>query len=130
MTSQRGASMSAMVAVLLPALLVVIGLVVDGGAQAAANARAERVAAAAARAASDDTASVRLGGGAASAAAAIASAQRLIDAEDGVTGSVVVSGGQVIVHTTVTVPTSLLSLIGISQLKGTGSAVAALTPDR
>lgn len=130
MASQRGASMTAMVAVLLPALLVVIGLVVDGGAQASADARAERVAAAAARAASDNTAQTRLGGRTVGAGEAIAVAQRVIGAASGVTGSVEVSGGQVMVHTSVAVPTTLLSLIGITQLHGSGTAVAALTPDR
>jgi len=130
MTSQRGASMTAMVAVLLPALLVVIGLVVDGGAQAAAVARAERVAAAAARAASDATAQTRLGGGPVITGPAITAAQRLIAAEEGVSGSVEVSGDRVIVHTTCSAPTTMLSLIGITQLRGTGTAAAALTPDR
>jgi Flp pilus assembly protein TadG len=122
--------MTSMVAVLIPALMLVIGLVIDGGAQAAANARAERVAAAAARAASDDTADARLRGEAASAGRAIAAAQRLISAEPGMRGSVEVRTQRVEVHTEVEVPTSLLSLIGISTLRGTGSAVSTLTPDR
>lgn len=62
MRDQRGLSLSPFLVILLPALLVMIGLVVDGGAQAAAARHAERVAASAARAGSDAAAADRLSG--------------------------------------------------------------------
>ncbi len=130
MGSQRGMSLSPFIAVLLPALLVMIGLVVDGGAQAAAANRAERVAAAAARAASDDTAAARLAGGQLNVAHAITVAQQRVAAETGVSAQVSVQGGQILVRTKVVTATTLLNLIGINELTATGSAQAQLTADR
>lgn len=129
MRNQRGMSLSPFVAILLPALLVMIGLVVDGGAQAAAARRSELVAAAAARAAVDDTAAARLAGAQPNIAHAIAVAHNAIAAA-GVTGDVQVVAGRVVVHTTDTVSTSLLSLIGITKLTASGSAEAELVADR
>ncbi|MBA3021227.1 hypothetical protein [Propionicimonas sp.] len=130
MGSQRGMSLSPFIAVLLPALLVMIGLVVDGGAQAAAANRAERIAAAAARAASDDTAAARLAGGQLNVAHAITVAQQRVAAETGVSAQVSVQGGQILVRTKVVTATTLLNLIGINELTATGSAQAQLTADR
>ena len=130
MGSQRGMSLSPFIAVLLPALLVMIGLVVDGGAQAAAANRAERVAAAAARAASDDTAAARLAGGQLNVAHAITVAQQRVASETGVSAQVSVQGGQILVRTKVVTATTLLNLIGINELTATGSAQAQLTADR
>lgn len=130
MGSQRGMSLSPFIAVLLPALLVMIGLVVDGGAQAAAANRAERVAAAAARAASDDTAAARLAGGQLNVAHAITVAQQRVAAETGVSAQVSVQGGQILVRTKVVTATTMLNLIGINELTATGSAQAQLTADR
>jgi len=110
--------------------MVVIGLVVDGGAQVAASRRAERVAAAAARAACDDTARARLSGATVNPSQAIAVAQRTISGSEGVTGDVQVSSGRVVVHTKVVTKTILLSLVGIGELSATGSAEAALVADR
>jgi len=123
-------SLSPFIAVLLPALLVMIGLVVDGGAQAAAANRAERIAAAAARAASDDTAAARLAGGQLNVAHAITVAQQRVAAETGVSAQVSVQGGQILVRTKVVTATTLLNLIGINELTATGSAQAQLTADR
>jgi hypothetical protein len=130
MRDQRGMSLSPFIAVVVPALLVMIGLVVDGGAQAAASRRAEWVAAAAARAATDDTAAARLAGQTPDNAHAIAVARRIIEVEPGFSGEVSVAANRVVVHITTTTPTVLLSLIGIQQLTASGSAEAELIADR
>jgi Flp pilus assembly protein TadG len=122
-------SLSPFIAILLPALLVMIGLVIDGGAQAAAARRAESVAAAAARAAADDSAAAKLAGAKPNIAHAIAVAHSAIAAA-GIAGEVQVVAGRVVVHTKATVATSLLSLIGITKLTASGSAEAELVADR
>lgn len=128
--SQRGVSLTPMVAMLLPALLLMIGLVVDGGAQAAASSRAERLAAAAARAASDDIAAARLAGTTPNVAHAVTVAQKVIASEPGVSAEVTLMNDRVVVHTRAVVTTVLLSLVGIDQLAASGHAEAELTPDR
>lgn len=123
-------SLSPFVVILLPALLVVIGLVVDGGAQATAARHAERTAAFAARAGSDAAAGERLAGAVSSDAAAAAAAQRALDRDPEVSGSVRLVDGAVVVRTEARVHTVLLSLIGINELTARGSAQADLSPDR
>lgn len=125
MRDERGVSLSAMFAVVVLALLLMAGLVVDGGAQAEASRRAELGAAAAARAAADETATTRLAGKSVDAGAAVAAAQRMLD-EAGVSGSVTLSGGRVRVSTRAEVGTVFLSLIGIDKLSANGSAEAEL----
>lgn len=127
---QRGMSMSVFIAVSVLALLLVAGLVVDGGAQAVAARRAELVAAAAARAAADQTAAARLAGQRPEAAAAIAAAQRVLADSGGVTGEVRFVEGRVRVSTTAAVDTVFLGLIGIQRLTGRGSAEADLIANR
>lgn len=129
MHDQRGMSLSPFVAVVVPALLVMIGLVVDGGAQATAARQAERVAGAAARAATDSAAGVRLAGRP-NLERAAAAARATISAEPGVSGEVQVRSGRVVVKTVVVTQTLLLNLIGIAQLSASGSAEAELLPDR
>lgn len=127
MPNERGQSMSSFIAVVVFALLVVTGLVVDGGAQAAASRNAELVASAAARAASDETATRRLAGRPIDRGTAIAAARRVIDANPGVSGSVSLSGnGTVLVSTRSAVDTVFLSLIGIGSLPASGRAEAQL----
>jgi Flp pilus assembly protein TadG len=123
-------SLSVFVAVSVLALLLVAGLVVDGGAQAVAARRAELVAAAAARAAADDTATARLAGQRAEAGSAIAAAQQVLTDSRDVTGDVRLVGGRVVVSTTSGVDTVFLSLIGITRLVGHGSAEAELVANR
>jgi Flp pilus assembly protein TadG len=123
-------SLSVLVAVSVLALLLVAGLVVDGGAQAVAARRAELVAAAAARAAADDTATARLAGQRAEAGSAIAAAQQVLTDSRDVTGDVRLVGGRVVVSTTSGVDTVFLSLIGITRLVGHGSAEAELVANR
>jgi len=130
MREERGLSMSAFVAVVVLALLVVAGLVVDGGAQAVAARRAELVASAAARAAADETAAARLAGREPDAGAAIATAQRVLAGSGDVTGEVRLVAGRVRVSTTTTVEPVFLSLIGIQRLVGRGAAEADLVSNR
>jgi hypothetical protein len=130
MRDQRGMSLSVFVAVAVLALLLVAGLVVDGGAQAVAARRAELVAAAAARAAADETAAARLAGQSPVVIEAIAAAQKVLTDSRDVTGEVRLVGGRVQVTTTSGVDTVFLSLIGITRLIGTGSAEADLVANR
>jgi hypothetical protein len=130
MRDQQGMSLSPFVVGVLPALLIMIGLVVDGGAQSAAQRQAEGLAAAAARAAADDTAAARLAGGTVDVAHAIARAQAVIATRPGVAAEVTVDDGRVRVHTRASVPTVLLSLIGVDELQAHGSAEADLVGDR
>ncbi len=128
--SQRGMSLSAFVAVVVPALLLVAGLVVDGGAQAAAARRVELVAAAAARAAADETAAARLAGEDPDAGAAIAAARRVLAEAGGVTGEVELAGSRVRVRASTTAETVFLSLVGINRLDARGAAEAELVGNR
>lgn len=130
MRDQRGLSLSPFLVILLPALLVMIGLVVDGGAQAAAARHAERVAASAARAGSDAAAADRLSGGQDGARVALTAARRVVDQDATVSGSVKVVDNAVVVTTRMRTPTAVLSLIGIGEVVGEGSARSLLIADR
>lgn len=128
MRDERGHSLSSFVAVTVVALLLVAGLVVDGGAQVHAARRAELAASAAARAAAAQTATNRLAGVALDAGAATAAAQRALAGHPGVTGEVTFTGqGVVRVRTRTSVETVFLSLIGVHSLSASGSAEARLT---
>ncbi len=118
----RGQSVTVFVAVVVMALLLVTGLVVDGGRQAAATRTAHGVAAAAARAAADAAAADVISGGDGR-AAAVAAGQRML-AGAGMTGTVTVVPGGARVETSTTVPTIFLSVIGITALPVRGSATS------
>lgn len=126
-STDRGASLSAFVAVLVAVLLLLTGLVVDGGAKVAADREAEVAAAQAARAGSDEAARHRLVGQDGS-TAAIAQATNSLASHSGVPiGEVRMDpSGRLVVTTTRTVPTTFLGLIGIQQLTGHGRAEADL----
>ena len=126
MRNERGQSLSVFVTVVVVALLLVAGLVVDGGAQVDASRRAEGAAALAARAAADSTATARLAGQEVDRLTAVAAARQVLDAHPGIEGDVVVQGEQVQVTTRATTRTVLLNLIGIRELRATGSATAEL----
>ena len=126
MRNERGQSLSVFVTVVVVALLLVAGLVVDGGAQVDASRRAEGAAALAARAAADSTATARLAGQEVDGLTAVAAARQVLDAHPGIEGDVVVQGEQVQVTTRATTRTVLLNLIGIRELRATGSATAEL----
>lgn len=128
--NQRGMSLSSFVVLVIPALLIVAGLVVDGGAQAVAARRAELVASAAARAAADATATDRLAGRKPDSGAAIAAAQGVLTASGDVEGHVELVGGRVRVTTSSGADAVFLSLIGIQRLPAHGSAEAELVANR
>lgn len=113
-------------------LLVMAGLVVDGGAKVRAAQRADRVAAEAARAAGQavDLTSVLAGTAIkVDTRAALAAARAYLTAS-GVTGSAEVSadGRSIVVHTAASEHTVFLGLIGISELHVHGRASAVLAP--
>ena len=110
---QRGLSMAPFMAAIVVSILLLIGLVVDGGAQASAVRRAERLA-----------------GRTPDFGAAIAKARQVVAEEPNVTAEVTFSGGRVRVVTTTWTDTAVLSLIGITRLAADGSAEAELVADR
>jgi Flp pilus assembly protein TadG len=123
-------SLSSFVVLVVPALLIVAGLVVDGGAQAVAARRAELVASAAARAAADATAADRLAGRTPNTSAAITAAQHVLAASGDVEGHVELVAGRVRVSTSSGADAVFLSLIGIERLSAKGSAEAELVANR
>lgn len=125
MRSERGQALSAFVAVSVLGLLLMCGLVVDGGAQVAATRRAQAAAAQAARSALDTTATARLAGAEPDTGRAIAAGREVLQAH-GVNGDITLRAGQVEVSTSTEVETVFLSLIGITALHATGSATAEL----
>lgn len=127
---ERGLSMSSFFAVVVLGLLLVAGLVVDGGAQAVAARRAELVASAAARAAADATAASRLAGEEPDVGAALAAARQVLVASGDVSGEARLVGGRIRVETTGGIEPVFLSLIGIRRLDARGSAEADLFSNR
>lgn len=124
-------SLSILTVVLIPGLLMIIGLAVDGGAKVQATQRANAVADEAARAGGQalDRGEALGGGVTLDVAAAVSAAQAYLAAAD-VPGSVaVVDGDTLLVTTTVTQDTVLLDLVGISTMTVTGSSTADLVQD-
>lgn len=110
------------------ALLVLTGLVIDGGTALAARGRAADAAAQAARAGADalDQSSLRSAspsGFTANPAQARAAAARVL-AVAGLTGDVQISGAQVTVTARASERTTVLTLIGIEEVGGEASATA------
>ncbi len=129
MSRRDGGSISLTLVVMVTALLVAVGLVVDGGAKLRAVQRATAVAGEAARAATQqvNVAQVQTAGTARLDAAAARRAAGETLAEAGVDGTVTVATGQVSVTATVKRPTVFLSLLGVGSVTGTGAATADLT---
>ena len=123
---ERGQALSAFVSVVVVALLLIAGLVVDGGAKAAATRSAHYAAAEAARAAVDAGTTARLSGRSDAVAARMAGERALADR--GVTGSVEVGAGRVTVTASVSARTVFLTLIGVGELRADGRADAELHP--
>lgn len=124
-------SASLFLTVLLPGLLLLLGLVIDGGLKARAIAAADTLAAQTARTAAQalDVPSVLTGTRvAADPAQARAAAQTYLTANHA-TGTVTIAdrGRRITVHVTLTRPTTVLGLIGIHQITAHGSATATLT---
>lgn len=120
---QRGQSVSVFVTVVFAALIMTVGLVVDGGQKNAAASRAETAAAGAARAAANAGVTQSLAG-TSPASASLRAARAFLAGQPGVSGSASVSNGVVTVHTHASEPTLFLSLIGIDTVSATGSATA------
>jgi hypothetical protein len=122
-----GLSMTPFVSVIFAALIMTLGLVVDGGQKVAAASRAETAAAGASRVAGNAAATQELGARDPVAAATLA-ARTYLAGQPGVIGSVTIGGGIVTVRTTATEPTIFLTIVGIDAVTGTGSAQANIVP--
>lgn len=124
---ERGQSISLFVLVIMGALIMTAGLVIDGGQKVAATSRAESAAAGASRAAGNAAATQQLGG-ADPASAAVLAAKGYLAGQPGVEGTVSISNGIIVVTTTANEPTILLSIIGVASVSGEGSARANIVP--
>jgi hypothetical protein len=124
---ERGQSISLFVLVIMGALILTTGLVIDGGQKVAATSRAESAAAGASRAAGNAAATQHLGG-ADPASAAVLAAKNYLAGQPGVNGTVSVSNGIIAVATDTEEPTIFLSIIGIGSVSGKGSAQANIVP--
>jgi len=120
---ERGQSLSLFVLVIMSALIMTTGLVIDGGQKVTATSRAESAAAGASRAAGNAAATQELGG-ADAASAAVLAAKTYLAGQPGVDGTVSISNGVVIVTTSAHEPTILLSVIGVGSVGGRGLARA------
>ncbi|HET9873250.1 MAG TPA: pilus assembly protein TadE [Propionibacteriaceae bacterium] len=126
---ERGQAVSVLVLIVIMAMFLTAGLVIDGGQKATAVSRAESVAAGAARAAGNAaaTGAVR---GTPDAGAASQAARQYLAASSGVTGTVSLGGGRVTVRTRSVASTIFLSAIGIDQVVGVGEAQADIIGSR
>lgn len=125
---ERGLSLAVVVAMSMTMVVLILGLVVDGGRQLAAQQEAEAIAQRAARSGVDASAAGELLGRVDHAAADRAASRVL--AESGVPGATLAAAGRLRVTTSVQKPTVFLSVIGIGTVTGTGEAEARLLPAR
>lgn len=121
----RGVSLSTFAVVVFAALIMVAGLVIDGGQKVTATRRAEAIAASAARAGADAGSTGSIAGSGLG-ARSVTVAQNYLDGTPGVSGSAKINGGRVIVTVDVTQPTIFLSLLGITTVTGHGESVQEL----
>lgn len=124
---ERGQTTTLFVLMLMGALFLVAGLVIDGGQKVTAATLAESAAAGAARAAGNAAATQQLGGRD-PAAAAVLAAKAYLAGQPSVRGSVNVADGVVNVTTSSSADTVFLSVIGLDTVTGNGSARAAIVP--
>lgn len=117
-------SVSVLVMLWIGALILVAGLVVDGGQQVTAARRAEAAAAGAARAAADAGGTYRLAGRHDPGAGLTAARGYL--AASGVAGTATLTDGVVRVETSAGNPTIFLSVLGIQEVRATAGASADL----
>ena len=110
---ERGQSLSLFVLVIMSALIMTTGLVIDGGQKVTATSRA-----------AGNAAATQKLGGADAASAAVLAAKTYLAGQPGVDGTVSISNGVVIVTTSAHEPTILLSVIGIGSVGGRGLARA------
>lgn len=126
--SDRGLSVSVLVCLLIPVLLLCAGLAVDGAAKVAADRQAEAIAAQAARAGMDAAAPAMLDGGD-GVQVAVDAARQVVARHHQMVGQVVVHGdGRLEVITATTVSTVFLGLAGVDELSGRGRAEVVLRP--
>lgn len=123
-TRERGAGVTLLAVIMAPALLLCVGLIVDGGGKVQAARDAQGSAGEAARAAENAAASGNLTGQAAGPAAYHAARSYLNAA--GVSGSVHVTGNQVVVDTTAVYRPVFLSMIGVPPMTAHGEAAAKI----
>lgn len=121
-------SITAYLLIMTVALVVLAGLVLDGGAALAAHGRAADTAQQAARAGADaiDEQSLRTASPAglnADPAAARQAAAAVLAAAD-VTGDITVTGSVVTVTARATRPAAILAIVGITEVGGTATATA------
>ena len=121
-------SLTAYLLIMTVALVLLAGLVLDGGAALTAHGTAADTAQQAARAGADalDGTSLRAGtpaGLTANPAAARAAAAGVLDAA-GVTGDITVNGATVTVTARASKSTAILTIVGIGQVGGTATATA------
>lgn len=122
---ERGQALSTFVGVVVAALFLVTGLVVDGGAKAAITREAEAVAAHAARAGADAGGVSRAAGAPLDLSAVRSAAQAVLE-DRGVQGIVAVEASGVRVTTRTSTRTVFLSVLGINELAASGEATASL----
>lgn len=123
---ERG-SITPMFVVFVPALVLVIGLVVDGAGKIQANDNAQAIAAGASRSAANALASqvVTDGGIGLDNTRARNAALDYIDAA-GMTGTVNVNGNRITVNVQTTYATKFVTIIGITSLPAEATATAEL----
>lgn len=123
---ERG-SITPMFVVFVPALVLVIGLVVDGAGKIQANEHAQSIASGASRAAANAVASeVIVNGG-----LSLDNHRAQIAAHDyieaaGMTGTVTVTGNEIQVTVETTYATKFISIVGVTSLPAEASATAEI----
>lgn len=121
--------MSVFFCVAIVALLLMAGLVTDGGAKMAADRVAQSAASDAARAGTDVGAASRIAGNPRPEEAQAAASRVLADR--GVAGDVIVRpDGAVHVRTSVKRPTVFLGIVGIDNVRGAGEATSVVIARR
>ena len=122
---QERGSATPFILILAVGLLIMVGLVVDGGGQVNAKDQANSVAQSAARAAVVNISDATGGTPVIDSARAQAAAQTYIAAA-GKTGTVIINGNNVTVTVTSTYQTVFLSLAGINTLTGSATSTAQI----
>lgn len=123
---ERG-SIVPVVVLAVPTLIVLVGLVADGGGQVQTSANAQHIAASAARYATNEIAGEVIAGGnlTINAQAATQAAQHYITTA-GLEGTAHVNGGTITVTVTDAYDTKFLNLIGINSLPAEATATAQI----
>jgi len=125
--NERGQSVSVFSLLIMGAMILTAGLVIDGGQKVAAASRAEAAAAGAARAAANAAATQELAGRD-PVGPAVTAARAYLAGQPDVEGSATVAAGTVSVQTRATETTIFLGVLGINTLTAAGQAEANLVP--